>query len=327
MIVRPKPGGKWVTEVSPDDSVAAAACRTLKPRLKSVRKFLSLASSSWQQDPEYVHQLRVHSRRCLAAVEMYASILPKRRQRRMQRWLRQILDAAGQARNMDVLLMQYGQPDEVVWPDHLREGFEADLLAKTRRSIVADLEHRRFRAQRPIDRLNRNLIESNRFKRATKRLVKGANTSRRGLNQPFARWAPQRFHQTIDGFLEAVPRPRDPVEKWHRFRVRGKQLRYTMELVSFLYDSEFRSSLYVHMSRLQEQLGELSDHTTAHGYLTSLRDRLTEVTQAEVLDTLIERESERMNVALVQLQSQWASDADSELVSLLRRYGHVSVSA
>jgi CHAD domain-containing protein len=245
----------------------------------------------------------------------------------MQRWLRQIREAAGQARNMDVLLEQYRQSDEKIWPDHLREGVASEVLSETRKRICVDLEVCRLRAQRPIERLNGELIESNRFKRASKRLVKAARTCRRGHNQPFKQWAPHRFHDAIDSFLEAVPELGDPIERWHHFRVRGKQLRYTMELVSILYDPEFRSSLYVQISLLQENLGQLSDHATAYNYLTSLRTRLTDESHADIVDSLIEREGERMQVGLVKLQSQWVTNGDSELVLLLRRYGQASTSA
>ena len=75
---------KWIPGVSPDDRTSDVAGRTLRFRLVAVQHYLPLADEKADEDIEYVHELRVATRRTTAALRLYADMLPRRRTARME---------------------------------------------------------------------------------------------------------------------------------------------------------------------------------------------------------------------------------------------------
>src|SRR5436190_20655542 len=102
--------GKWIAGLSPEMPVAEAAQVVLSARFEVVRHFLPLAVEKPHDDPEYVHQLRVGTRRAGAALRVFADCLPRKALRAVKRHLRTIRRAAGDARDWDVFLLSL--PDE-----------------------------------------------------------------------------------------------------------------------------------------------------------------------------------------------------------------------
>ena len=96
--------GKWIPDLSPEMPVVDAARTVLAARFGVVRHYLPLAAESPFDNPEYVHQLRVGTRRAGAALRVFADCLPKKPQRAAKKSLRAIRRAAGGARDWDVFL-------------------------------------------------------------------------------------------------------------------------------------------------------------------------------------------------------------------------------
>src|SRR5271156_3245082 len=94
---------KWVEADSPDEAAVRVARRALDARLSSVWEWLPLASDQPDEDLEYVHQLRVSSRRAMAAIDTFESLLPRRRTAWFRKQLNRVRRAAGNAREFDVL--------------------------------------------------------------------------------------------------------------------------------------------------------------------------------------------------------------------------------
>src|SRR5690349_4224107 len=91
--------GKWLEGVNPDDQAGEVAVLALRVRLGAVAHYLPLAAERSGEDAEYVHQLRVWTRRAAAALRLFQGWLPRRRSRWMTRQLRRIRRAADEARN------------------------------------------------------------------------------------------------------------------------------------------------------------------------------------------------------------------------------------
>lgn len=326
MIVAAKSVGKWVTQVEFHDSVEYAARVTLKPRLKAVRRLLKLAANRWREEIEYVHQLRVQTRRALAAIELYREVLPPRQLRKIERWLNQIRKAAGEARDLDVLAEKLGRTDQVGCDTDLRTRSQQKASDQLQRRMRRDIAKRRRRAQRPIVQLYRKLLVHGRFKNQSRELLNQIEMDRAGFDdrgnssQVFGQWARCRFAEAADGFVAAAPGVDATLKDWHRFRIRGKQLRYTMELVANVYDSGFRSDLYTCVSELQERLGMLTDHDQASRYLLKLASRTRKRRQAKCIRDMIVREQERLAVDLIGFQSWWMGEAEPQLKSWLQQY-------
>ena len=113
------------------------AHRALETRLERVWHFLTRAVDDSSDEIEYVHQLRVFVRRATAALEIFDDWLPKRRGNWVRKQVKRVRKAAGPARDLDVLALD--------WSEHqhaLPAGSAEVLLERARRA--------RREAQRPI---------------------------------------------------------------------------------------------------------------------------------------------------------------------------------
>src|SRR3954447_16572906 len=135
--------GKWV-ESQPDEPVGRVAARALAARFDRVWHFMPLAAEK-PADVENVHQLRVSTRRAAAAMDIFEYWLPKRRASQMRKRLKQIRNAAGQARDLDVLEQRVGKLD-------------GELIANDMEIIRSFLRERREEAQLPIRRAYEKLV-------------------------------------------------------------------------------------------------------------------------------------------------------------------------
>src|SRR5262249_28190395 len=93
------------------------------------------------EDTEYVHQLRVGTRRAGAAVETFADCLPPKVYRKVRRKLRRIRRAAGAARDWDVFQLDLAEREHHQ-PEKHRHGL--DLL-------LGYAHGQRLRAQGELD--------------------------------------------------------------------------------------------------------------------------------------------------------------------------------
>ena len=87
--------GKWIPGLHADTPLADAGRRVLAARLEVVRDALPPAVNRPDEDPEYVHQLRVATRRAGAAVEIFAGCLPEKAYRKARKQLRRVRRGIG----------------------------------------------------------------------------------------------------------------------------------------------------------------------------------------------------------------------------------------
>src|SRR3954452_6464358 len=98
--------GKWVDGLGTDTTVSDASRCSLVVRLAVVAHTLPLAAHLSEHDIEHVHRLRVATRRAAAALKLYRDWLPQKSARWFKKRLRQIRRAAGEARDLDVLIQK-----------------------------------------------------------------------------------------------------------------------------------------------------------------------------------------------------------------------------
>jgi CHAD domain-containing protein len=244
---------KWIAGAAPDQPVAETARLALGCRLDLVCYYLPLAAERWQEDVEYVHQLRVTSRRSVAAVDIFGHLLGERRRRWLRRRLGKIRRAAGDARDFDVQLARLeawagDHPDRDVTP-------VADWLSERRRLAQAAIVTRQQRlAGKDFDGRVRRLVERVGMKARPKRLAQVSfATAARGALPPIA----DRFFAAGDDIRA------DEIDSLHRFRIEGKRLRYAIELLAAAFGPELCNEVYPVVESLQEKLGTVNDHATA----------------------------------------------------------------
>ncbi len=284
--------GKWIDGLAPDNSVGDAAQLSLEARLSAVTYWLPLAATYADRDIEYVHRLRVSTRRAAAALELYRNLLPKRPARWLKKRLQKIRRAAGTARDLDVLA------------ERLRE-----QLGERGEALLADVAERREAAQPAIIAARDHACCEDRVRHKIATLLEGlasgGKTKRAKRQQPFRDWASRQLHATAEQFFAAMPADDSDLAALHQFRIQGKALRYAMELLAPAFGPEMRKDYYPLVEELQERLGRVNDHVSGSERLNGWCEATDDAERAGLLGECVEREREQLAEALDRFRTWW----------------------
>jgi CHAD domain-containing protein len=253
--------GKWINELKPTTSVTDAARRVLTVRLEVVRDYLPLALREHDKDPEYVHQLRVGTRRAGAALDIFAICLPEKTYKTARKQLRRIRRAAGEARDWDVFLLELTKRQRGRKPQAGIDFLVGFALAN-RVAAQAHLEEANARFPFQFDRLLAETVAAVHRPR-----VSPLPRTLIHLARPLL----SRLLQELD---QAAGRDLDDYGNLHQVRIAGKRLRYAMEVFGECFDPAFREQLYPSVEEMQEILGHANDSHVASERLKTLRERL-----------------------------------------------------
>lgn len=278
------PESKWIAGTSPNQPVSEAALKVLTARLDAVIYWLPLAALEPSEDIENVHQLRVSTRRAMAALKVFGDLLPSRRRRWLKRQLKHIRRAAGVARDLDVLSARMDDFD-------VRNGAR-DMLLET-------LQARRVKAQKPIvkihDKLGGGVLKTH-CEEMLERLRWQSKRDEPSFEQAAYKWQ----RPVIKRFFKASRADFTDVEKLHAFRIAGKELRYTMEIFIGAMPESYRSELYPKIETVQGKLGEINDHASTirnfHEWLVECDDNHVSQQMVELLrkvETQLDRDRKR----------------------------------
>jgi len=231
----------------------------LQARLSDVLEALEPAARRREKKGEAVHRLRVAARRGVAAIDLLQPLLPRRKAKRLRQKLQRIRRACDTARNGDVLLARLRR----------RRAGQGNA------ALIRGLEKERLVAQKLIEAVHRDLGQSERLARSAKKLQSQVRWGRRDTAGPeptYAKFLRQQLQSPVKCFLRALPKRKlqnrlDPPDL-HQLRIRGKRLRYALELAA---SSQRMKRIDKVLRELQDLLGEINDGTMA---LKDLRQRL-----------------------------------------------------
>lgn len=292
--------------VDPSAPVGEVARLSLTVRLEAVRFYLPLAAEAPDVDVEHVHQLRVATRRALAALQLYAEYVPRRRAEWIRTRLRRMRQAAGQARDLDVLLLKYEQPaagggNAVDW-----------------QRFLEFVQAQRQQAQRKLDRVHRRLTRRGQLGRRVRGLLQRVH--KRGAtaaaDSAFADWALPQLAICAEHFFAALPERDCSLPQLHAFRIAGKRLRYMMELLSTAFPVALREELYPEIVQLQEQLGTVNDHVVACRLLDEWCAGESQSEQLQLLTALRDQETSQLHEARQACTAWW----DEATIARLRQH-------
>ena len=243
-------------------------------------------------DPEYLHDMRVATRRLRAALSVFKKALPLRRGASIRRELKWVASALGKVRDMDVYMLRL---DEEL--ANVTEGVRPAL-----ETYRAQLRDQREKARIAMLRL----LDSRRFARFVKRLGRFLETGppkRPGAGrarEPVTVAAPRLIKKRLAGVLEEGRKitPESPDAALHALRIHCKRLRYTCEFFTDLYGGPARK-LATHATALQDILGSHQDAAVAQGMLEEFALRLP----------LRRASDRRLGLALGQLSARHADHA------------------
>jgi CHAD domain-containing protein len=292
---------KWIEGVSPGNSTCAVAVRSLEARLAAVRHYLPLAAEQAEEDPEYVHELRVWTRRASAALDLYAGLLPRRRRTWLKKQLKRLRRAAGKARDCDVLAQRLAER---------QPGPETE-------AVLEKVRAQRRAAQRPIVAMHERLTRGDRFDRRVEKLLRCVRvrhqSSAAAPDPRFGEWARASLRPLVRRFFKAAPSAEAGVGALHQSRIRGKELRYAMELLAGAFPPDLREKLYPVVEALQDQLGEINDLATAQARLREDKGAVGGRAGPAALGKLLAGEKGRLRQALQDFRSYWTPRFRKEL--------------
>lgn len=214
------------------------------------------------EDPEYIHQMRVATRRLGAALRLFAPLLPAELAERLLPPLRELMGQLGQVRDLDVLLMEIVQPVMTALPDEPRLAALAGLITErhyeARHQVLTALQTRSYgqlmlMATTLIHTLPDQTVET----QATTLAEFAAGRLRRLRRKVLS--------------LAAAATPADP-ETFHAIRIAIKRLRYGLEFFAPLMSQRDSLRLLEKLAALQDQLGQLNDLASAGEQLSLCAD-------------------------------------------------------
>jgi len=236
-----KTTSKWLI-TDPNSSVDEVTFAVLLKRLTPLPKLLKRAALDADKDIEHVHRLRVATRRADAALTEFAEFLEPRRVTRVAGILRKLRKAAGQARDLDVLMLA-NQDDPVV---------------------VRKLQAKRSTAQMRIERAYRKHAESGKLKKRIRQLLRSIPSDLVfDHDETIQSWARDRLSSRTESLLVVWPDESSDLESLHQFRIKAKALRYTIELFAGVFPTQLKDALYPRVEQIQDELGDINDHRVA----------------------------------------------------------------
>ncbi len=295
-----KIGKKWIKAWKPHDPITKVAVHALDNRLRAVLHYLPLAAKQPDEDIEYVHQLRVATRRAGAALQVFGDMASKRRAAEMKKTLRHARRAAGAARDLDVLVMR----------------LKADENCPRTVRFVAKL---RKKAQKPLRRAHQKLKRSG-FKSQTRKLVRSIRWRTDQAEPNYVDFARAALQPSVAKFFAAASKDLSNTESLHAMRIAGKRLRYDMELYAAAFDPSFRAELYVVFKEVQDKLGAINDHATAAVLFEQWRESVHDAALEAELDALVEREGLQIKDSVAEFCKWWTPARADELRQNFQRF-------
>ncbi|MBI1902820.1 MAG: CHAD domain-containing protein [Planctomycetia bacterium] len=243
-------GKKWIEGTAPEQPLSEAARIALRDRLAAVSYWVERAAGEpveSEDGAEPVHQLRVSTRRAAAAIKACRELLPRRKSRRLKRLLGKVRRAANEARDLDVLLARYR---EASTPKLREVGASLD-----------EVQGRRAQAQKALGKAARRFRRRRFADRAEKLLARVRWRDADSPEPTLAAAARSELARLAGKFLDAARGGSSP-EGLHALRIRGKALRYAVEVFAGALP-DLRETIYPALVEMQDLLGAANDHATA----------------------------------------------------------------
>jgi CHAD domain-containing protein len=288
---------KWI-DASPDETIADVAVRSLQSRVDAVRDYLTLAAEEPEKDIEYVHQMRVWSRRAVAAIGVYRKLLPKRRRAWIKDQLNWIRRASNDARDDDVFAQSLAT--------------DSDNPGAVK--LIEKVHSHRQQSQTPIFEVYRQLVKTGAFeRRAAKLLARVRLRGEAGPNEKLSEWATERMRPRLRKFFAAGSADLSDVSALHQFRICGKKLRYAIELLAGAFTDEIRAVAHPLLRNLQDRLGEVNDHATARVRLKNWIEQSDDDEEAAYLREMLDDQQQQLDDKRSDFLAWWNGKREKDL--------------
>jgi CHAD domain-containing protein len=261
------------------------AFASLEGRLNEVRRFVPLAARHANEDVEYVHQLRIATREALAAIDACAPLLPARESQWLIRALKRIRSAAGNARDLDVMLASH---------------YSANTTC--RKWLVRFLRRKRASAQRPLIRISKRFNRRKRFDHCIRACL---NAIRNIPSHDIVSIVTDRLKVAVEILVQGAPATNASSKILHQFRIKAKPLRYGLEQSGLSNPDSPLHPLYLTTCEIQKRLGIMNDHDVASKLYQHIARKTKSKNRIRVLQRLAKSERVKARKTKKDFQSWW----------------------
>ena len=206
------------------------------------------------EDIEYVHQMRVASRRMRNGLALFEDCLSQKKSLLWRKEIRKITKALGNARDLDIQIDLLKRCYEQGLEDRIKPGYNRLLLRlKQRRTLAQD------KVKRTLGSLQQEGI-LNRMEKQLQALTAGSEHVY--LYTPsLYQHAFEAISNILEEFLgyEVYIHDPDNIEELHAMRIAGKHLRYTMEVFGPIYGTTLGPHIQS-LKDVQDLLGDIHDN-------------------------------------------------------------------
>lgn len=291
-------GASPIEDASPRQSLRDLARSCLSERLKTVRRLLRDAGSR-ARGSEQIHQLRVGTRRSIAALRILAQVLPRRRVAKLSRMLKRIRRTASRARDLDVMLARLTARD-------------AASERPEPRALLGLLRTLRDEAQRPLARLCAKRLPR-RLRRQTVLVLDRIRWRGPGSEPSLEFAARSAVQQALAPILSIQREALAQANVLHRLRIRVKHLRYATEVFGDTFPPEALRRTLGLVCEIQDRLGEINDHASAVTMAHELRPRIRSRSARRELRAWCEASRADLQAAIQRFQEWWQVDLPRQI--------------
>ncbi|HOV31132.1 MAG TPA: CHAD domain-containing protein [Anaerolineaceae bacterium] len=205
------------------------------------------------EDIECIHRMRVATRRMRTALTLFSDCFPKQDYKKIQKDVRKVTRALGEARDLDVQL-------EVI--EAALEEFPDPVFQPGIKRLKLRLTQRRAEVQQHVDAAMDKMLADQLIERLEAWAAPLLEQSKSVYLYTPALYqlAFRGIQVRIDELLSHVPYITDPqnVQELHAMRISAKRLRYAMETFEELYGGQLKPFITT-ARKLQDQLGAIHD--------------------------------------------------------------------
>lgn len=235
----------------PEESVRIYAAGLVLQQLDALA--VEIAGVKTARDIEYIHRMRVSSRRLRAILEVFQDCLPSKRGVPWLLGVKNITRALGAARDTDV------QIDSII---DIYKKLPDPAMRPGIRRLILRLKQRRAKLQdRVLTRVNEFETSGLQEEMRAAFIAHAARNSEVYLYTPeLYKRSFEKIHEAFQIFSSYEKDIQDPanIEKLHEMRIAGKNFRYILECFSSIYASALKNPIST-MKNAQELLGNIHD--------------------------------------------------------------------
>lgn len=238
-----------------DLSYCAFGARTLLKHLGRLTGEMEGVRDHAFEDPEYVHRMRVATRRLRSALPLFAPCFPQNQVQIWEKEIKSITGILGEARDMDVQLISLKEILDTISDSRPAPGIQRlSLRIRQKRNSLQE------RVVIGLDRFTKSGVERTMMGSIRVILGKAKVKESPTLSETIFSTALDRISERMADTLSYDDLVRDPanVEQLHALRKSAKRLRYTLEFYDSPYDHELKP--YIEKVKdLQTLLGNIHD--------------------------------------------------------------------